>query len=253
MSGDTVVSIEGEILGKPRDEEDSPRRCGRQYDLLHNDIFLLLSIVHLDHCKIFSRCTGNGQYRQNKGDLPPHRSPKKRPKCCLSRRSESKRATMQGIYSEDRRQKNQRATCHRIGARFVCIDHLGHPETFPRNYPKIHLILLGLLSGKEHQVYTGVTLIWIDGEGKQEEYSFSKHTPESPPWSCGTSKPRCRHRMSTPPKSTLPQDIVIELSKEKARDVWGKIGSGPLTPDPTPSSPGRASPSEVPPHCCIRL
>ncbi len=26
------------------------------------------------------------------------------------------------------------------------------------------------------------------------------------------------------PKSTLPQDIVIELSKEKARDVWGKIG-----------------------------
>ena len=32
--------------------------------------------------------------------------------------------------------------------------------------------MLGLLSGKEHQVYTGVTLIWIDGEGKQEEYSF---------------------------------------------------------------------------------
>ena len=30
--------------------------------------------------------------------------------------------------------------------------------------------MLGLLSGKEHQVYTGVTLIWIDGEGKQ--YSF---------------------------------------------------------------------------------
>ena len=25
------------------------------------------------------------------------------------------------------------------------------------------------------------------------------------------------------PKSTLPQDIVIELSKEKAKDVWGKI------------------------------
>lgn len=32
--------------------------------------------------------------------------------------------------------------------------------------------MLGLVSGKEHQVYTGVTLIWIDGEGKQEEYSF---------------------------------------------------------------------------------
>lgn len=32
--------------------------------------------------------------------------------------------------------------------------------------------MLGLLSGKEHQVYTGVTMIWIDGEGKQEEYSF---------------------------------------------------------------------------------
>lgn len=32
--------------------------------------------------------------------------------------------------------------------------------------------MLGLLSGKEHQVYTGVTMIWIDGEGKQGEYSF---------------------------------------------------------------------------------
>lgn len=32
--------------------------------------------------------------------------------------------------------------------------------------------MLGLLSGKEHQVYTGVTMIWIDEEGKQEEYSF---------------------------------------------------------------------------------
>lgn len=32
--------------------------------------------------------------------------------------------------------------------------------------------MLGLLAGKEHQVYTGVTMIWIDGEGKQEEYSF---------------------------------------------------------------------------------
>ncbi len=31
--------------------------------------------------------------------------------------------------------------------------------------------MLGLLSGKEHQVYTGVTMIWIDGEGRQEEYS----------------------------------------------------------------------------------
>ena len=26
------------------------------------------------------------------------------------------------------------------------------------------------------------------------------------------------------PASTLPQDIVIELSKEKARDVWNRIG-----------------------------
>lgn len=32
--------------------------------------------------------------------------------------------------------------------------------------------MLGLLSGKEHQVYTGVTLVWIDEEGKQKEYSF---------------------------------------------------------------------------------
>lgn len=32
--------------------------------------------------------------------------------------------------------------------------------------------MLELLSGKEHQVYTGVTMIWIDEEGKQKEYSF---------------------------------------------------------------------------------
>lgn len=32
--------------------------------------------------------------------------------------------------------------------------------------------MLGLLSGKEHQVYTGVTMIWINEEGKREEYSF---------------------------------------------------------------------------------
>lgn len=32
--------------------------------------------------------------------------------------------------------------------------------------------MLNLLSGKEHQVYTGVTMIWIDGEGEEKEYSF---------------------------------------------------------------------------------
>ena len=32
--------------------------------------------------------------------------------------------------------------------------------------------MLSLLSGKEHQVYTGVTMIWINEDGKQEEYSF---------------------------------------------------------------------------------
>lgn len=32
--------------------------------------------------------------------------------------------------------------------------------------------MLSLLSGKEHQVYTGVTLVWINEEGKKEEYSF---------------------------------------------------------------------------------
>ena len=32
--------------------------------------------------------------------------------------------------------------------------------------------MLGLLSGKEHQVYTGVTMIWMNEEGKREEYSF---------------------------------------------------------------------------------
>lgn len=32
--------------------------------------------------------------------------------------------------------------------------------------------MLGLLSGKEHQVYTGVTMVWISEEGKKEEYSF---------------------------------------------------------------------------------
>lgn len=32
--------------------------------------------------------------------------------------------------------------------------------------------MLGLLSGKEHQVYTGVTMIWINEEGRKEEYSF---------------------------------------------------------------------------------
>lgn len=32
--------------------------------------------------------------------------------------------------------------------------------------------MLSLLSGKEHQVYTGVTMIWISEEGKKEEYSF---------------------------------------------------------------------------------
>lgn len=32
--------------------------------------------------------------------------------------------------------------------------------------------MLVLLSGKEHQVYTGVTMVWISEEGKKEEYSF---------------------------------------------------------------------------------
>lgn len=32
--------------------------------------------------------------------------------------------------------------------------------------------MLTLLSGKEHHVYTGVTLIWMDESGKKEEYSF---------------------------------------------------------------------------------
>ena len=32
--------------------------------------------------------------------------------------------------------------------------------------------MLTLLSGREHQVYTGVTMIWINEEGKEEEYSF---------------------------------------------------------------------------------
>lgn len=32
--------------------------------------------------------------------------------------------------------------------------------------------MLELLSGKEHHVYTGVTLLWIDASGKREEYSF---------------------------------------------------------------------------------
>ena len=32
--------------------------------------------------------------------------------------------------------------------------------------------MLHLLAGNVHQVYTGVTMIWVDREGKQEEYSF---------------------------------------------------------------------------------
>lgn len=32
--------------------------------------------------------------------------------------------------------------------------------------------MLSLLTGKEHQVYTGITMIWIDEKGKEEEYSF---------------------------------------------------------------------------------
>ena len=34
--------------------------------------------------------------------------------------------------------------------------------------------MLRMLSGKKHQVYTGVTLIW--GEGEQQRYSFSEET-----------------------------------------------------------------------------
>lgn len=32
--------------------------------------------------------------------------------------------------------------------------------------------MLGLLAGKEHQVYTGVTMIWINEKGRREAYSF---------------------------------------------------------------------------------
>lgn len=32
--------------------------------------------------------------------------------------------------------------------------------------------MLNLLSGKEHHVYTGVTMIWLNEEGRREEYSF---------------------------------------------------------------------------------
>ncbi len=41
----------------------------------------------------------------------------------------------------------------------------------PRDYDDA-MRMLGLLSGKEHQVYTGVTMLWITEEGKREEYSF---------------------------------------------------------------------------------
>ncbi len=44
---------------------------------------------------------------------------------------------------------------------------LGKPKDFDDA-----MRMLGLLSGKEHQVYTGVTMIWVTGEGERKEYSF---------------------------------------------------------------------------------
>ncbi len=44
---------------------------------------------------------------------------------------------------------------------------LGKPKDFDDA-----MRMLSLLSGKEHQVYTGVTMIWVTGEGERKEYSF---------------------------------------------------------------------------------
>jgi len=44
---------------------------------------------------------------------------------------------------------------------------LGKPKDF-----EDAVRMLTLLSGKEHQVYTGVTMIWITEEGERKEYSF---------------------------------------------------------------------------------
>ncbi len=44
---------------------------------------------------------------------------------------------------------------------------LGKPKD-----PEDAVRMLSMLSGKEHQVYTGVTMIWTDAEGNRREYSF---------------------------------------------------------------------------------
>ena len=72
--------------------------------------------------------------------------------------------------SEEDSQKNSRDDCLVISADTVVAvegEILGKPKD-----GEDAVRMLGLLSGKEHQVYTGVTMIWVDREGKQEEYSF---------------------------------------------------------------------------------
>jgi septum formation protein len=72
--------------------------------------------------------------------------------------------------SEEDSQINSRDDCLVISADTVVAvegEILGKPKD-----GEDAVRMLGLLSGKEHQVYTGVTMIWVDREGKQEEYSF---------------------------------------------------------------------------------